>query len=87
MLVNVTQNHIDLSNSGFYYDEDRANCCPVALALNEATGKEWAVTPNNCWRHYSTQVLPLPPEVISNIHQYDSFGAMEPFSFELEITQ
>lgn len=87
MIIEVKQKHIDESRSGLHYDEDMPECCPVALALNEATGKQWTVTANKCWRHYSTQVLPLPSEVTFNIHQYDGFGVMEPFSFELEIPQ
>lgn len=85
MIVNVTHKHIEDSNNATYWESERSHCCPVALALNEATGGSWVVAPTKCWRYYTSSVFALPQEVTLAIHRYDGFGVMEPFSFELEI--
>jgi hypothetical protein len=87
MIIHITQKHID---SGTRTSSDR---CPVALALSEATGREWLVT-----RRWLCHASPLrangwgtdistPTLVATKIRDYDRSGVMETFSFELEVAQ
>lgn len=81
-LIKVTQRHIK--------DGKRASivACPVALALNEATGKQFIVA------RYSIENLSRPSELIEAsrsvkrfVEKYDKYGrkAVKPFNFFLEV--
>lgn len=86
MIIEVKQKHID---EGVAIDCGR---CPVALALNEATKKEWIIS--NRWMCYKdcdqypgfgwSEDTQVPPTVADNIRKFDVDGIMEPFSFEIQ---
>ena len=83
MTIHVTEEHI---RKGV---RDHCVLCPVALALQEATGKDVRVDRviikvrnEEKWLHYS-----LPDRVIRRIARYDSGKKMKPFSFDVEMEE
>lgn len=78
MLVEIRDKHIkdgSVSETG----------CPVALGLNEATGKIWFV-----YRTYVREIgelhrFELPEAVKAKISLYDTGQGMKPFSFEIDL--
>lgn len=78
MLIEVTQEDID-SPEG----EMRCKTCPVALALNRATGRSWTVSTD--WATCgSSSILNLPDAASDFITNYDSNQPVKPFTFELD---
>jgi hypothetical protein len=86
MLIEVTQEHIKAGKEG------DCNYCPIALALNEATGRLWVV--NNYYVYerdeYNNQIS---EKILFNNHNcritdwifaFDKDGKAKPFSFNLE---
>lgn len=75
------------------FDGKEGDCefCPVALALDKATGKSWAVTNYFCIESDHgmpsdlTKKIMFPRAVVDWIFAFDSGGHVKPFSFELEI--
>ena len=61
--------------------------CPVALALNRATGKRWVVTSGYCrpagYSHLGSCLF--PPFVRDKIERLDAGEQIEPFEFELAV--
>ena len=60
--------------------------CPLCLALRRTTGVQWVV--EECTAYPVTHrnaFIPLPPEAILFISEFDATGAGTPFSFELEV--
>jgi len=74
-------------------DGEKANCkkCPVALAINRATGKLWAVHTTYCYRISDIDSIIYGPNISLEksatdwIYAFDAGGYVEPFSFNLEI--
>lgn len=86
MTINVTQDHIE---AGF---PDNCHNCPVALALNRATGHKWTVE-----REYAglmnsktgTLMYPevrviFPLSVREFTRNFDQGNPVSPFSFEID---
>lgn len=86
MLIHVTQKHIDNGR------RKKCDKCPVSLALSEATGKEWLVTATHlCYTKWFSKNgwsndIVTPTYVAVKVKNYDRYGVMAPFSFELEIS-
>jgi hypothetical protein len=59
--------------------------CPVALALNRATGEAWEVGPRFAWTHRGGPAVPLPPAAAAFVDRFDIHGRGDPFSFDLEV--
>jgi hypothetical protein len=82
MLVQVTQDDIDAGLPCV------SNHCPVALALNRATGCEWDVQGNGCCgirmkaKNYFS--LNAPNDVAYFVEEFDDGLPVEPFEFELD---
>jgi hypothetical protein len=85
MKIKVTQGHIDAA----LYMRDRANFlvvhdCPVALALWDIFhAGPIMVGDRNIY--VCGQVYQTPPSVENFILEFDSFEAVKPFEFELEL--
>jgi hypothetical protein len=66
-----------------------AGACPVALALCRATGRPWAVCPEELFGRFDGPVrapgLDAPPEVTTFVLAFDRGEAVSPFSFDLEV--
>jgi len=80
MRIEVGQRHID-HGKRFYCKQ-----CPVALAIQEATGDvTWWVGGKYTWRwgHPGDPVVPLSSEVIEFIQTFDRGQDVEPFAFDL----
>lgn len=82
--IEVTQEDI---NNGKVGD---CEYCPVALAMNRVTNKEWAIgNYSYCETRdgeiNSDSLRTLPREVTLWIFQFDKDNKVEPFSFELPI--
>lgn len=78
MKIEVTQEDIDCGLAG-----DCRNC-PVARAMNRATGDVWEV--GNGWmRRDSETRRRLPCAVLLFIHRFDKHKTGEPFSFDLDL--
>lgn len=81
--VEVTQADIDAGLRG--------NCakCPVALALNRATGEEWLVYEEYAIRNCDHLDVPLPGECQSFVERFDEPEEddvpIAPFSFTIEV--
>ena len=83
MLIEVTRD--DVGNGQRFCSDS----CPVALAIKRATGAFFVVM--TCehvmiTKGVSKQIVRLPPDVIEKVLRFDRGHAMEPFSFELEVT-
>lgn len=81
--VEVTQEDIDQGQ--------RCSCrgCPVALALERATGISWLVD-GGCiyvdWRSFQVFAV-LSPEVRAFIHRFDCGKPVQPITFTLEVPE
>lgn len=83
LIVHVTQDHIDKGWPG------RTDRCPVALALQDATGDpHFRCSYQHFWRHPG-QYIPLPEGVGEKITHWDAFTQRKcgeqitPFAFEI----
>ncbi len=83
MTIHVTQAHIDAGKRGY------CTRCPIALALQAATGVIWRVTicriigPNtNLLRR---EIIETPESVAAFISRFDVEWTVQPFSFEVDI--
>jgi len=83
MIIKVTQEHIE--------NGCKKAClfCPVALALEARTGKEWSVGIYDAYCTHKSDDGPtlhtLPDSAKDFILYFDSGLPVEPFEFELEI--
>lgn len=80
MTIEVTQDDIDKG--------DEADCdkCPIALAINRATGKRWCVVWHRCWLDEDhSPSIDLPESAVDFIQDFDNDQSVKPFSFELAI--
>ena len=78
MTIHVTQLHIDTGVPD-------ARCeCPVALAIQDATGRCLEVHSDSVEYDLEKSVR-LPERAINFIKMFDDWEPVEPFSFELEI--
>lgn len=77
MIIHVTQAHIDAGEA--------AHCClcPVALALREATGREWKVSGSLAHLDYLTWII-LSHSVRDFIYDFDAGRPVAPFSFRFD---
>lgn len=84
MIINVTQEHID---KGF---RKICRACPVALAMKDATGKNFNVTPLyvrdmtgvDIHEEFKGKRYKIPKCVTSFVENFDTEYPVEPFSFE-----
>lgn len=78
MRIEVTKKHIRIGYRG------SPSLCPVARALQDATGESWMV--NGCaFRRDAAgerHEVPLSYGVLRTIDRYDGTGKMDPFEFE-----
>lgn len=59
---------------------------PICRALFRATGEKWVVEETTCYPITKRNAfIPLPPEVISFIAEFDATGWGNPFRFRLEM--
>lgn len=79
MNVQVSKGHIETGQ------KQKCQSCPVALALAEATGVLWHVTPSYLivWRGRLVPHVTTPEEVQRFIRDFDAGKAVQPFSFEI----
>ena len=60
--------------------------CPLCLALRRATGVKWVVEESTAYPiTHRNAFIPLPPEAVTFISEFDATGTGKPFSFELEV--
>ncbi len=78
MKIEVKQVHIEQGREG------NAFSCPIALALNDATGFKWIVGCHDCNRLEIREDIGLPKEAIKFIENFDSNLPVSPFEFELD---
>jgi hypothetical protein len=64
---------------------DDALACPVALALDRATGEPWGVDPKIMIEATYGRMAGTPPEVASFVCDFDAGREVAPFSFDLEV--
>ncbi len=63
-------------------------CCPVALALAEATGRDWIVDGSRAWlRGKPERKVILPRRVGEKVRRLDLGRRVRPFSFALEVPE
>jgi hypothetical protein len=80
LTVQVTAEDIDLGRRRDNWS------CPICRALWRITGQKWAVEETNCYPLTKRNAfVPLPPEAITFISEFDATGLAKPFSFQLEI--
>jgi hypothetical protein len=80
MQVNVTQEHI---NAGERYD---CRNCPVALALREATGRDWYVAPFSALSYNPTwDCIRLEQRIRDFVTDFDNSKDVQPITFEFPI--
>lgn len=83
-MIHVTQGDIE--------NAERHFCCrcPIALAIARTTGKRAWPSPFGVALEDAVggigKAFPLPNLAIQFMNDYDSMGAVAPFSFPLEIT-
>jgi len=78
MTIKVTADHIKRGR--------RAQCfeCPVALALDEATGQFWKVKSASLYNVTSNlQIHNVPLSVTTFVRDFDDGRIVSPFEFEL----
>ena len=77
MLVNVTQQHLDLARE--------KSDCPLSIALTELTGQEWDTTSNSTMVKNITigKNYVLPYHITMILWSFDNGNTINPFSFEL----
>lgn len=62
--------------------------CPICLALWRATGVKWSVDETTCYPLTNRNAfIPLPPEVITFIAEFDATGCGQPFVFQIEVPE
>ena len=60
--------------------------CPLCLALRRATGVNWVVEESTAYPVTDRNAfIPLPPEAVTFISEFDATGVGKPFRFELEV--
>lgn len=79
MTIHVMQRHIEEGKRG------KSQLCPVALAMNEATGGEWRVYGSLAFEKNSLRKAILPPNAESFASTFDERLPVTPFSFEIEL--
>ena len=80
MRVAVTQDDIDRGEMG------HCATCPVARALERATGKPWYVGQSWAWLALPPETqIALPPEVTAFILAFDHGEKVAPFSFDVSV--
>lgn len=80
MLVELTMEHM---NAG---KRNHCDCCPLALALNDATREQWVVSRAHYWRARDPQVMfPLPDDARAWVSAWDDGRACLSTCFELEV--
>lgn len=77
MIIRVTQQNID---NGVRQQYD---ACPVALALRDATAREWQVTKNYAQYALGSLILALPETARDFIRSFDAGREVRPFEFDL----
>lgn len=80
--VDVLQHHID---AGLRRD---CRLCPIAFALQRATGETWTVTVMRGWRNWdlpSATSVRFPAEVTMWMRRFDAGEECRPFSFAVEV--
>lgn len=62
-----------------------AELCPVARALEAATGRQWEVTERSavCWGNWAKVKLPL--KVWNFVKEFDDGYPVRPFNFYVEV--
>jgi hypothetical protein len=75
--VEVKQEHIDAGK--------RSDCfhCPVAIAIQEATGKPWRVQFRKMWTE--TELISVPEKAKRFIYDFDHGLKPQPFAFDVEL--
>ena len=65
---------------------DNPSKCPVARALNRATGERWAVYDNYATKLFERPVraYPLPESVTTFVRAIDSGATVKPISFQFD---
>lgn len=83
LTVHVQQHHIDAGIRG------HCRLCPVAVALQHATGEAWNVDEADAWRGMGKErrQFRFPPEVVGFIGRFDDGEQCEPFSFTVEVPE
>lgn len=87
MNIQVTSQDIQRGKRGCLYNN------PASLALNRATGKEWAVLydtarpliPSGRYSHRYGASHELPIEVAAWLRAFDEGGAVAPIAFEFTL--
>jgi len=60
--------------------------CPVCIALFRTTGLKWVVEETTCYPLVNRNAfIPLPPEAITFISEFDATGFGQPFEFQLDV--
>ncbi len=83
MRIKVTEDHIRRGVRG------ENTCCPIALAIQEATGnQEWHVGGLACWRTSNfDKNVELPIEATKFISRFDVNKSVQPFEFDIAIDE
>ena len=86
MVIEVTQGHIDAAlEEGM---RDICIDCPVARAIQEATGfEDFAVGNSMAFRDDKPGEVELPEAVQDFISRFDGDRSVEPISFDLEVPE
>ena len=79
MIIKVTQEHIDKGC------KLNTLSCPVALAMEEATGDNWSVGSVFFWLESKKKAIPITIKIRYFIEDFDSGKKVLPFEFELNI--
>jgi hypothetical protein len=81
MMIEVIQEDIDFGR------QCEIGNCPLALALNRATGHAWGVGGCTCWRLKgpSAVSIMLPDAAQQFVYAFDHGRAVTPISFEIEL--
>lgn len=77
--INVTAEHIANGR------RRKCGACPVALALNEATGLSWSVHDSYATVPSHEMLWDLPDVVCTFVLKFDERRPVEPFAFELPV--
>lgn len=77
MIIKVEQRHID---AGFRH---RCQECPIAMAIQEATGVKVSVYPISGVYFGNKVIIPIPWEAAKFIGDFDAGLDVRPFEFDL----